>query len=50
MWKWPLHPDGTMKTRKEFTDAERAAHERWIDQRIDMAKMEAAGDASDTDD
>jgi hypothetical protein len=50
MWKWPRRPDGTMKDRSEFTDAERHAHERWIDQRIDAAKMEAADDAADTDD
>ncbi len=49
MWKWPRRPDGTMKDRSEFTDAERAAQERWIDQRIDTAKMEIADDMSDTD-
>ena len=49
MWKWPRRPDGTMKDRSEFTDAERAAQEHWIDQRIDAEKMEAADDVSDAD-
>lgn len=38
-----------MKDRSEFTDAERAAQERWIDQRIAASKMETDDDMSDTD-
>lgn len=48
-WKWPRRTDGTIKDRSEFTEAERAAHDRWIDYRIDREKMEAADDVGDCD-